>query len=156
MPQSLRLRLDRSLKGWKRNTVAGKSCPLEPAPKEAHFVAAIRMDPLGGSPHLRTLPMLRLTHPSDLQEVIVGCDADVGGLSSCQLAIAVDAGSDDGLPAAGVKGAKKVDKGKGLFRGVLKTEVSPEARKMGGFQKGGYAAFRTRVCPFARSLGDWR
>lgn len=89
------------------------------------------MDPLGGEPALRPLPIFELTRPTDLERFAIGSDADVGGLSTVQLAIEQGSGPNDAP--------------RGVFRGVLRAELGPTAEKSGILKRGGYAAFRTKV-----------
>ncbi|KAG0147524.1 hypothetical protein CROQUDRAFT_656094 [Cronartium quercuum f. sp. fusiforme G11] len=89
------------------------------------------MDPLGGEPGRRPLPIFELTRPVDLEQFAIGSDADVGGLSTVQLAI--EQGPEtNGLP-------------RGVFRGVLRAELGPTAEKTGILKRGGYAGFRTKL-----------
>lgn len=95
----------------------------------------MKMDPLGGEPALRPLPIFELTRPSDLEQFAIGSDADVGGLSTVQLAIEEGSGSGSGSDM----------RPRGVFRGVLKNELGPTAEKAGVIKRGGYAGFRTKV-----------
>ncbi|CAH7666490.1 complex I intermediate-associated protein 30-domain-containing protein [Phakopsora pachyrhizi] len=111
MSSALKAQLQRTLQHWQR-----------------YGLAVARMDPLGGEPFRRPLPIFEMSSPQDLDQFAIGSDADMGGLSTVQLAI-----------------EKSNDSSKtyGIFRGKLKTELGPEASKI--LKSGGYAGFRTKV-----------
>jgi len=82
----------------------------------------LRMDGM----HASTVPKTLFTFRSkeDLAQYVTGCDADIGGTSSCTL----DLGPD----------------GKGRFWGDMRLDVKPGMEKK---IKGGYAGFRNRSRP---------
>lgn len=96
------------------------------------------MDPLGGEPGLRPLPIFELNQPKDLEQFAIGSDSDIGGLSSVQLALLEEESTES------LTNLNSLVR-RGVFRGVLRTELGPDAKQTGILKRGGYAGFRTKV-----------
>lgn len=101
------------------------------------------MDPLGGEPFRRPLPMFEISHPSHLDQFALGCDADMGGFSTVQLAIQQQ-------PSSSIDPLFH-----GVFRGTLRSELGPQALKSGILKAGGYAGFRTKVRKMLIGEDNW-
>ena len=67
--------------------------------------------------------LFRFRSQEDMAQYIIGCDADIGGTSTCKL----DLGPD----------------GRGRFWGEMRLNVRSD---MQGKIRGGYAGFRNKVC----------
>lgn len=79
--------------------------------------------------------MFEMSDPSHLDQFALGCDADMGGYSTIQLAIQ----QSPSYPFP-----------HGVFRGTLRSELGEQAIKSRILKAGGYAGFRTKVnstCP---------
>ncbi|KAI9616566.1 hypothetical protein H4Q26_010964 [Puccinia striiformis f. sp. tritici PST-130] len=123
MASALKTRLQRTVQSWQR-----------------YGLAVVRMDPLGGEPFRRPLPIFEMSDPSHLEQFALGCDADMGGYSTIQLAI--QQSPTDPFPH-------------GVFRGTLRSELSEQAIKTGILKSGGYAGFRTRVREMLIGEDNW-
>ncbi|GAA5955366.1 hypothetical protein JCM21900_005789 [Sporobolomyces salmonicolor] len=82
----------------------------------------LRANPSRG--HGEVLPLLSLKSQDDLQQFVVGCDADLGGKSTVNL----DLGPES----------------KGRFWGTLSSELHAGRRKEGVIERGGYAGMRSK------------
>lgn len=82
----------------------------------------MRMETSPTSTSQGPLHLYSLTHPSHLNQFATGCDSDIGGLTTCKLAL------DD-------------QEGKGRFFGTITNEV-PRGAKI---EKSGYAGMRNKV-----------
>ncbi|MBW0492422.1 hypothetical protein O181_032137 [Austropuccinia psidii MF-1] len=123
MTSAFKSRLQRTLQSWHR-----------------YGLAVVRMDPLGGEPFRRPLPIFEMTHPSHLDQFALGCDSDMGGFSTVQLAIQ----QSSSKPTL-----------HGVFRGVIRTELNADAVKAGILKSGGYAGFRTKVRTMLIGEDSW-
>jgi len=123
MASALKSRFQRTVQSWHR-----------------YGLAVVRMDPLGGEPFRRPLPMFEMTDPSHLDQFALGCDADMGGYSTIQLAIQ----QSPSYPFP-----------HGVFRGTLRSELGEQAIKSGILKAGGYAGFRTKVRQMLIGEDNW-
>lgn len=80
-------------------------------------------------------PLLSFNSREDINDLAVGCDADIGGMSSARLDFVPDSPDD---PSG---------KGKGKFWGDMKLGLRENNAQ--GSMRSGYAGFRSKVCMLA-------
>ncbi|KAH7912337.1 complex I intermediate-associated protein CIA30 [Hygrophoropsis aurantiaca] len=98
-----------------------------------HSVKILRMEG-ADAPSRHPKVLLKLNSREDIQQLVTGCDADIGGTSTVHLDL------DESLERNKGSGSNAT----GRFRGEMSLAVRPELQ---GRIRGGYAGFRSKVRP---------